>query len=50
VSLDLRDDLALKSLRFANALLDEDSQADDGEDPVLRLEMDFALTVIALGA
>ncbi|GHA85069.1 recombination-associated protein RdgC [Modicisalibacter luteus] len=50
MSLDLRDDLALKSLRFADALLDEASQADDGEDPVLRLEMDFTLMAIALGA
>lgn len=43
LTLVLNDDLALKSLRFADALLDEASQADDGDDPVLRLETDFAL-------
>ncbi|MCP1366378.1 recombination-associated protein RdgC, partial [Halomonas sp. BBD48] len=49
VSLVLGDDLALKGLRFADALLDEASQTDDGDDPVLRLETDFALMVGALG-
>lgn len=43
LSLVLNDDLALKSLRFADALLDEASQTDDGGDAVLRLETDFAL-------
>ncbi|TDX29147.1 recombination associated protein RdgC [Modicisalibacter xianhensis] len=48
VSLTLGDDLALKGLRFADALLDEASQTDDGDDPVLRLETDFALMTGAL--
>jgi len=39
----LHDDLALKSLQFDDALLDEASQSDDGDDPVVRLETDFAL-------
>ncbi|GAB2803655.1 recombination-associated protein RdgC [Halomonas shantousis] len=43
LSLVLHDDLALKSLRFADAVLDEASQSDDGDDPALRLETDFAL-------
>ncbi|SFI20007.1 recombination-associated protein RdgC [Modicisalibacter xianhensis] len=48
LSLVLTDDLALKTLRFADALIDEASQADDGDDPVLRLETDFALMTQAL--
>lgn len=39
----LHDDLALKSLAFDDALLDEASQSDDGDDPAVRLETDFAL-------
>lgn len=39
----LHEDLALKSLRFADALLDEAHDSDDGGDPVLRLETEFAL-------
>lgn len=46
----LHDDLALKSLRFGDALLDESNQADDGDDPVIRLETDFLLMAQALGA
>ncbi|SHF16831.1 recombination associated protein RdgC [Modicisalibacter ilicicola DSM 19980] len=43
LSMVLADDLALKSLRFADTLLDEASQTDDAGDPVVRLETDFAL-------
>lgn len=43
LTLVLHDDLAMKSMRFADALLDEASQTDDGGDPILRLETDFAL-------
>ncbi|GGX90269.1 recombination-associated protein RdgC [Litchfieldella qijiaojingensis] len=50
LSLVLHDDLALKSLRFADALLDEASQTDDGDDAVLRLETDFALMTQTLSA
>ena len=39
----LHDDLALKSLQVDDALLDEASQSDDGEDPIISLETDFAL-------
>ncbi|WP_110693325.1 recombination-associated protein RdgC [Salinicola halophyticus] len=45
----LHDDLALKSLQFDDALLDEASQTDDGDDPVVSLETDFALMTAALG-
>lgn len=48
LSLVLTDDLALKTLRFADALIDEASQTEDGDDPVLRLETDFALMTQAL--
>ncbi|GHA90870.1 recombination-associated protein RdgC [Modicisalibacter luteus] len=48
LSLVLTDDLALKSLRFADALIDEASQTDDGDDPILRLETDFALMTRSL--
>lgn len=48
VSLVMNDELSLRSMRFADALLDEASQADDGDDPVLRLETDFALMSQAL--
>ncbi|WP_227368033.1 recombination-associated protein RdgC [Halomonas sp. M20] len=43
VTMILSDDLALKSLRFADTLLDEASQTEDDGDPVLRLETDFTL-------
>ncbi|WP_287124637.1 recombination-associated protein RdgC [Chromohalobacter sp.] len=43
LSLVLHDDLTLKSLRFADAVLDEASQNEDDDDPILRLETDFAL-------
>ncbi|MDR9440546.1 MAG: recombination-associated protein RdgC, partial [Halomonas sp.] len=39
----LQDDLAIKSLRFDDALIDEASQADDGDDALVRLETDFIL-------
>ncbi|WP_280568152.1 recombination-associated protein RdgC [Chromohalobacter sp. 296-RDG] len=45
----LHDDLTLKSLHFSDALLDEASQIED-DDPVLRLETDFALMAAALRA
>ena len=44
----LHDDLALKSLQFDDALLDEASQSDDGDDPIVSLETDFALMSQAL--
>lgn len=44
----LHDDLALKSLRFSDALLDEANQVDDGDDATLRMEADFVLMAQAL--
>ncbi|MBB3142782.1 recombination-associated protein RdgC [Halomonas organivorans] len=44
----LHDDLALKSIRFDDALVDEASQTDDGDDAVVRLETDFLLMAQAL--
>jgi len=44
----LHDDLAIKSLRFADAILDEAADAETGDDPTLRLETDFALMTGAL--
>ncbi|TDO14000.1 recombination-associated protein RdgC [Halomonas ventosae] len=44
----LHDDLAIKSLRFDDALIDEASQADDGDDALVRLETDFMLMTQAL--
>ncbi|MDZ7852691.1 MAG: recombination-associated protein RdgC [Halomonas sp.] len=44
----LHDDLAIKSLRFDDALIDEASQTDDGDDPLVRLETDFILMTQAL--
>ncbi|SEK32831.1 recombination-associated protein RdgC [Halomonas daqiaonensis] len=44
----LHDDLAIKSLRFDDALIDEASQADDGDDSLVRLETDFILMTQAL--
>jgi len=46
----LHDDLALKALSFGDALIDEASQADDGDDALRRLETDFVLMAQALGA
>ncbi|WP_129139549.1 recombination-associated protein RdgC [Modicisalibacter coralii] len=43
LSLVLHDDLALKSLRFADAVLDEAADTETDDDPVLRLETDFLL-------
>ncbi len=45
----LHDDLTIKSIRFDDALLDEASQADDGDDALVRLETDFLLMAQALG-
>ncbi|ATH77759.1 recombination-associated protein RdgC [Vreelandella venusta] len=39
----LHDDLALKSLRFGDALLEEADHAYDGDDPLARFETDFVL-------
>ncbi|MDC8803891.1 recombination-associated protein RdgC [Halomonas pacifica] len=44
----LHDDLAIKSIRFSEAMLDEAAQADDGDDAILRLETDFAVMAQAL--
>ncbi len=44
----LHDDLAIKSLRFDDALVDEASQTDDGDDALVRLETDFMLMTQAL--
>jgi len=48
VSFVLHDDLAIKSLRFDDALIDEASQTDDGDDALVRLETDFILMTQAL--
>ncbi|MCH4563642.1 recombination-associated protein RdgC [Halomonas sp. EGI 63088] len=45
----LHDDLALKSLRFGDALIDEANNSDDGDDALVRLETDFLLMSQALG-
>lgn len=45
----LHDDLALKSLRFGDSLIDEASQTEDGDDALVRLETDFVLMAQALG-
>jgi len=39
----LHDDLALKSLRFSDALIEEADATDDGDDALARLETDFIL-------
>lgn len=39
----LHDDLALKSLRFGDALIEEADHADDGDDALARFETDFIL-------
>ncbi len=45
----LHDDLALKSIRFGDALIDEANATDDGDDALLRLDTDFVLMAQALG-
>ncbi|TVP45747.1 MAG: recombination-associated protein RdgC [Halomonas sp.] len=44
----LHDDLALKSLRFGDALIEQADHADDGDDALARLETDFILMAQAL--
>ncbi|HDZ46880.1 hypothetical protein LCGC14_0120130 [marine sediment metagenome] len=44
----LHDDLALKSLRFGDTLIEEADHADDGDDALARLETDFILMAQAL--
>jgi recombination associated protein RdgC len=44
----LHDDLALKSLRFSDALIDEAGETEDDGDAVVRLEADFLLMTQAL--
>ena len=39
----LHDDLALKSIRFGDALIEEADHTDDGDDALARLESDFIL-------
>lgn len=39
----LHDDLALKSLRFGDALIEEADHSDDGDDALARLETDFVI-------
>tara|TARA_R110001599_G_scaffold275337_1_gene476532 strand:+ start:357 stop:1286 length:930 start_codon:yes stop_codon:yes gene_type:complete len=46
----LHDDLALKSLRFGDALIEEADHADDGDDALARLETDFILMAQALSS
>jgi recombination associated protein RdgC len=46
----LHDDLALKSIRFGDALIEEADQADDGDDALARLETDFVLMAGCLRA
>ncbi|MCE8042482.1 recombination-associated protein RdgC [Halomonas daqingensis] len=46
----LHDDLAIKSIRFDDILLDEASETEDDGDAVIRLEADFLLMTRALGA
>ncbi|MCW4153406.1 recombination-associated protein RdgC [Halomonas sp. 18H] len=44
----LHDDLAIKSLSFDDALIDEAAQTEDGDDSLVRLETDFLLMTKAL--
>ncbi|MCB8889964.1 recombination-associated protein RdgC [Vreelandella malpeensis] len=46
----LHDDLAIKSLRFGDALIEEADFADDGDDALARLETDFVLMAGCLRA
>ncbi|RUR38503.1 recombination-associated protein RdgC [Vreelandella populi] len=39
----MHDDLALKSLRFGDALIEEADMSDDGDDALARLETDFVI-------
>ncbi|WP_027967290.1 recombination-associated protein RdgC [Halomonas halocynthiae] len=50
ISFVLHDDLALKSLRFDDAVIDKANDADDGDDQVARIETDFFLMAQALRA
>lgn len=45
----MHDDLALKSLRFGDALIEEADHSDDGDDALARLETDFIIMAGALG-
>jgi recombination associated protein RdgC len=45
----MHDDLALKSLRFGDALIEEADHSDDGDEPLARLETDFIIMAGALG-
>ncbi|ALM52788.1 recombination-associated protein RdgC [Halomonas huangheensis] len=44
----LHDDLAVKSLAFDDALVEEANQTDDGDDAMVRMETDFLLMAQAL--
>ncbi|KAA0014398.1 recombination-associated protein RdgC [Billgrantia pellis] len=46
----LHDDLAIKGIRFDDALLDEASETEDDGDAIVRFEADFLLMTRALGA
>lgn len=46
----LHDDLALKSIRFGDALIEEADHTDDGDDALARLETDFILMAGSLRA
>lgn len=48
-SFTLTDDLALKSIKFDNQLLDEASQTNDDGDAIIRMETDFSLMTSCLG-
>ncbi|MDH2423762.1 recombination-associated protein RdgC, partial [Cobetia litoralis] len=43
VAFTLGDDLSIKGLRFADAVIEEASASDDEEDAAARLEADFVL-------
>ncbi|MGQ7249455.1 recombination-associated protein RdgC [Halomonas sp. V046] len=45
----LHDDLAVKSLSFDDALIEEANQTEDGDDAIVRLETDFLLMAQSLG-
>ena len=46
----LHDDLAIKSIKFDDAVIEEAAQTDDGDDALVRLENDFLLMAQTLGA
>jgi recombination associated protein RdgC len=50
LSCTLRDDLSITALRFADAVIEEADAADDGDDPVARLEADFTIMAACLRA